>query len=144
MWQLWSKILDVRVPLLSQNLATVPSVKDLGNRLDSNLTFNEHVNIFTSSLISTSLCQISRVEHLSSKSVLLTILNCSVFSKLFYCSIVWSGTFKQNIHKLQLAQNFSACVLTNTRKFEHISPFLQELGWSSTNHQLLVHNVTQL
>ena len=37
--------MDVRVPLLSQNLATVPSVKDLGNRLDSNLTFNEHVNI---------------------------------------------------------------------------------------------------
>ena len=96
-----------------------------------------------SSLIST-LCQISKVRHLFSKSVLFTILNCLVFSKLFYCSTVWSGTFKQNIHKLQLVQNFAARVLTNTRKFDHISPVLRELGWSSIKHLLLVRDVTQL
>ena len=97
----------------------------------------------TLSLIST-LCQISKVRHLFSKSVLFTILNCLVFSKLFYCSTVWSGTFKQNIHKLQLVQNFAARVLTNTRKFDHISPVLRELGWSSIKHLLLVRDVTQL
>ena len=58
-----SKIPDVRVPFLGQNLAPVPSVKDLGIILDSNLTFNEHVNKLTSSLIST-LCQIRKVRHL--------------------------------------------------------------------------------
>ena len=66
------------------------------------------------------------------------------FSKLFHCSTVWSGTFKQNIHKLQLVQNFAARVLTNTRKFDHISPVLRELGWSSIKHLLLVRDVTQL
>ena len=43
-------------------------------RLKTGLTFNEHVNSLTSSLIST-LCQISRVRHLFSKSVFFTILN---------------------------------------------------------------------
>ena len=62
------KIPDVRVPFLGQTLAPVPSVKDLGIILDSNLTFNEHVNTLTSSLIST-LCQIRKVRHLFSKSV---------------------------------------------------------------------------
>ena len=62
------KIPDVRVPFLGQNLALVPSVKDLVIILDSNLTFNEHVNTLTSSLIST-LCQIRKVRHLFSKSV---------------------------------------------------------------------------
>ena len=43
MRQLLSKIPDVRVPFLGQNLAPrVPSVKYLGIILDSNLTFNEH------------------------------------------------------------------------------------------------------
>ena len=42
MRQLLSKILDVRVPFLGQNLAPVPSVKYLGVILNSNLTFNEH------------------------------------------------------------------------------------------------------
>ena len=97
----------------------------------------------TSSLVST-LCQITKVRHLFSKSLLFTILNCLVFSKLFYCSTVWSGTFEQNIHKLQLGQNFAARVLTNTRKFDHISPVLRELGWSSIKHLLLVRDVTQL
>ena len=97
----------------------------------------------TSSLIST-LCQISKVRHLFSKSLLFTILNCLVFSKLFYCSTVWSGTFEQNIHKLQLGQNFTARVLTNSRKFDHILPVLRELVWSSIKHLLLVRDVTQL
>ena len=83
MRQLLSKILDVRVPFLSQNLAPVPLVKDLGIILDSNLTFNEHVKTLTSSLIS-SMCQISKVRHLFQ----ISILNCLVFSKLFYCSTV--------------------------------------------------------
>ena len=96
----------------------------------------------TLSLIST-LCQISKVRHLFSKSVLFTILNCLVFSKLFCCSAVWSGTFKRDIHKRQLVQNFAARVLTNTRKFDHISPVLRELGWSSIKH-LLLRDVTQL
>ena len=118
------------------------SVKDLGIILDLNLTFNEHVNTLTSSLISI-LCQI-RVRHLFSKSVLTTILNCLVFCKLFYCSTVWSGTFAYNINKLQLVQNFTSRVLTNTKKFDHISPVLRDLCWPSIKNQLLVRDVTML
>lgn len=123
MRQLLSGVPDIRVPFLGQHLIPVSSVKDLGIVLDSNLTFNEHVNTLTSSLIST-LWQISRARHLFSKSVLTIILNCIVFCKLFYCSTVWSGTFAHNINKLQLVQNFAARVLTNSKKFDHISPVL--------------------
>ena len=52
-----------------------------------------------------------------------------MFSKLFKCSTVWSGTYKQNIHKLQLMQNFAARILTDTRKYDHITPALNALGW---------------
>ena len=111
--QLLSKVLAIRVPFLGQQLIPVSSVKDLGIILDSNLTFNEHVNTLASSLISI-LCQISRVRHLFSKSVLTTILNCLVFCKLFYCSTVWSGTFAYNINKLQHLYRISppVCWLT--------------------------------
>ena len=54
--QLLSKILDIRAPFIGQYLTPVSSVKDLGIILDFNLTFNEHVNTLTSSLISI-LCQ---------------------------------------------------------------------------------------
>ena len=103
------------------------SPKDLGIILDSNLNFNDHVTSLSSSLLST--FQVNRVRHLFSREVLNTILNSLVFSKLFYCSTVWSGTSKDNVHKLQLLQNFAARILTNTKKFDHISPILNELGW---------------
>ena len=74
--------------------------------------------------------------------VLLTILNCLVSSKLFLVNS--TGTFQQNIHKLQLAQNFAARVLTNNRKLDHISSVQRELGWSSIKHLLLGRDVTQL
>ena len=81
----------------------------------------------TSSLLSM-LCQISRVRHLFIKPVLSTILNSLIFSKRFYCYTVWAATSKQNLQKLQLVQNFAARVLTDTKKFDHISPVLRELG----------------
>ena len=124
--QLVSKLPHVTVPFLGQEFTPASSAKDLGIILDSNLTFTEHISTLPSSLLS-SLCQISRVRHLFTKDVLNIILNYLIFSKLFHCSTVWSGTFKQNIKKLQLIQNFAWRILTDTRKYDHISPILREL-----------------
>ena len=67
-----------------------------------------------------------------------------MFSKLFYCFTVWAGISKQNLQKLQLVQNFAARILTDTKKFHHISPVLREFGWPSTKDQLLVRDTTQV
>ena len=72
------------------------------------------------------------------------LLNSLIFSKRFYCSTVWAGTSKQNLQKLQLVLNFAARVLTDTKKFDHISPVLRELGWPSIKDQLLVRDTTQV
>ena len=41
-------------------------------------------------------------------------------------------------------ENFAARVLTDTNKFDHISPVLRELGWPSIKDQLLVRDTTQV
>ena len=138
--QLVSKLPDVSVPFLRQKLIPESSTKDLGVILDSSLTFSSHISSLSSSLLS-SLCQISRVHHLFSKEALCIMINSLVFSKLFYCSTVWSGTYKQNIHKLQLMQNFTARILTDTRKYDHITPALKDLGWLTVEEQLRLWEV---
>ena len=115
-------------PSLDNSYALSRMKKDLGVTLDSGLTFNNHISSLSSSLLS-SLCQISRVRHLFSKEVFYIMINSVVFSKLFYCSAVWAGTYKQNIYKLQLMQNFAARILTDTGKYDHITPALKALGW---------------
>ena len=128
---------------MGQQLKPVASCKDVGILLDSGLTFNEHVASLTSSLMS-SLCQINRVKHLFPKNVILLVINALTFSKLFYCSTVWSGTSKQNINKLQLVQNFAARILIGVKKYDHVSSALKELGWLSIERLLQLRDVTMV
>ena len=105
---------NITVPFLGQDLVPVTAAKDLGVTVYSNLTFNDHIASLSSSLLST-LVQINRLRHLFSKDVLYIIPNSLVFSKLFYCSTIWSGNSKENIRKLQLMRNFAGRILTNTK-----------------------------
>ena len=84
------------------------------------------------------------VRHFFFKDVLYIILSSLVFSKMFYCSTAWYETSKENIHKLQLMQNFVGCVLTNTKKFDHITPVIHELGWLTIEELLRLRDVTMI
>ena len=54
-------------------------------------------------------------------------INALVFSKLYYCSSVWSSSPACNVHKLQYVENFAVRIIYNLRKFDHISPVLRNL-----------------
>ena len=68
------------------------------------------------------------------------IIKSLIFTKLLFCSTVWSGTSKTNIHKLQLVQNFSARILSGKCKFEHITPTLKDLNLLAVSDLLLVRD----
>ncbi|CAH3121533.1 unnamed protein product [Porites lobata] len=57
-------------------------------------------------------------------------------SKMLYCSSVWSNTRLQNIKRLQSIQNFASKIVTNSRKFDHVTPLLRELNWLPVKEQL--------
>ena len=90
-------------------------------------SFDEHITSVTSSCLS-SLSQINRVKHRLDRNTLLGVNSALVFSKLYYCSSVWSSTTKKNINKLQNVQNFAARIITHSQKFDHITPVLTELN----------------
>ena len=48
---------------------------------------------------------------------------------MLYCSTVWSNTSTQNINKLQSIQNFESKIVTNSWKFDHVTPLLRQLNW---------------
>ena len=76
------------------------------------------------------------MRHLLGTRTLENVTNALVFSKLYYCSPVWSSTTKKNISKLQKIQNFAARIITNTRKFDHVTPVLQKLRWLPVSYYL--------
>ena len=55
--------------------------------------------------------------------------NSLVSSKLDYCNSLYSGISQVNLNKLQRIQNSLARVITNTSKYQHITPILKKLHW---------------
>ena len=90
---------DPRITLLSKEITSSKSAKNLGVTMDCNLTYNEHVTQVTSKFIG-SLCQINRVKYLFDRGTLITTVDSLVFSKLLYRSSVWANTTKKNIELL--------------------------------------------
>ena len=80
--------------------------------------------------------QISRAKHVFKEALRITIINALVFSKLYYCSSVWSNTTDTNIRKLQSVQNFAARILSNTKKYDHVTPVLKRLRWLPVKNNL--------
>ena len=59
--------------------------------------------------------------------------------------MTWAGIFKnENLQKLILVQNVATRLVTNTKKFDHITAVLLELQSPSDKCQLEVRDVTLL
>jgi hypothetical protein len=100
-----------QITILGENITPVAVAKDLGMILDSCLSYDEHIASVVSSCIA-GLGQISRVKHIFDRKTLILIINSLIFSKMYYCSAVWSNTSQRNIEKLQAVQNFAARIFT--------------------------------
>ena len=124
--------------LLGKEVTPVASEKDLGVLLDSILTYmyNDHVASTVSSCMAR-LGQIKgRVKHAFDRNTLTIIINTLVFSKLFYCSNVWSNTTESNLNKIQAVQNFAIRIISSTKKYDHVTPILKDLRLLPVRQQL--------
>ena len=121
-----SNLPDVRLSSLGNDLIPAKAIKDLSVTFDPNLTFYDHI-LKTVSSCMPSLTQISRVKHMFDKNTFMAIINALVFSNLFYRSSVWSNTAATHLLKLQAEQNFAARIISDTRKFDNITPILKDL-----------------
>ena len=60
----------------------------------------------------------------------------SIIARLDYCNFFLVESSDANFQRLQLAQNAVACVISGTRKYEHIRPVLCSLHWLLIEYQI--------
>ena len=131
-----AKLEDFCLTLLGKEHLPVNSIKDLGVILDSNLTYNDHI-ASTVSICMSCLGQINRVKHSIDRNTLTIVINALVLSKLYYCTYVWCKT---NLTKVQAVQNFACRIISNKRKYDHVTPILKGLRWLPVGQQLYYLN----
>ena len=49
---------------------------------------------------------------------------------------MWGNTTKKNFAKLQNVQNFAARIITDTKKYDHITPAPEQLDWLPVRQML--------
>ena len=113
------------------------SARNLGFIFDSDMSFTDQINSLSKSC-RFHIRDIRRIRHLLPLSAATALANSLVSSKLDYCNSLYNGISQANLNKIQRIQNTLARVVTNTSKFEHITPILQKITLASnqTTHRL--------
>ena len=119
------------VTSISLGNTTIPvstSARNLGFIFDSDMSLTSQVNLVCKSS-HFHIRDIRRIRNLIPLSVAITLANSLVSSRLDYCNSLYFGMSKQNIQKLQRVQNSLARAITQTSKYQHITPVLKDLHW---------------
>ena len=109
-------------------IQSVPLPRNLGFIFDSDMSFSDQINSVSKSC-HFHIRDIRRIRHLLPLSTATALANSLVSSKLDYCNSLYSGISQTNLNKLQRIQNSLARVITNTSKYQHITPTLKKLHW---------------
>ena len=94
------------------------SVSDLGVILDNQLKMTDHVTALCRS------CFFQLHQIRSTSDARKTLVNAFVMSRLDYCNSLCHGINEGLLNKLQHIQNAAARLVTDTRKYDHITPIL--------------------
>ena len=123
------KFSDLTNLSLSNDIIPVSSsARNLGFIFDSDMSFSDQINSVSKSC-HFHIRDIPRIRHLLPLSTATALANSLVSSKLDYCNSLYSGISQTNLNKLQRIQNSLARVITNTSKYQHITPTLKKLHW---------------
>ena len=68
--------------------------------------------------------------------------NALVSSRLDYCNSLFRGLSCSSQHKLQSIQNTLARIVTNHRKYAHVTPILKQLHWLPVKYRHMFKTAT--
>ena len=120
---------DLKIHFGNAAITPLKSVKNLGVYMDQYLLYDIHVN-HISRKVNGILMFLNRIKDNFDQSARIIVVQSLVLSIINYCSKIWGMTTNQQIERVQRLENFAAKVaLGKGRKYDHATPFLNELNW---------------
>ena len=88
------------------------------------------------------MCDLCRIKRYLTPEVAVIAANALVSSRLDYCNSLFRGLSCFNLHKLQSIQNTLARIVTNKRKYAHVTPILKQLHWLPFKYRCMFKTAT--
>ena len=116
------------------------SAKNLGVTFDPELKMDLHVNNMTRSCFF-QLRQLRSIRRSLTMEATKTLVQSLVSSRVDYCNSIFYGAKNAVLRRLQSVLNAAARLVTNTRKFDHITPVLRDqLHWLPIRQRIIFKN----
>ena len=120
---------DIRINFDENQLKPRCSVKNLGVYFDRYMSFESHIDHVYKKVMGV-LLYLNRIKRVFEPQTRVIVVQSLALSLINYCYIIWGSTSNVHLNKIQKLQNFAARVADGTaRKFDHITPILNKLGW---------------
>jgi len=119
------------------------TVQNLGATFDSTMSMEAHTNKVVRNIFF-HIRRIGKIRGHLDHETAAKVIQALVTSRLDINNALLAGTTQANIHRLQVAQNTSARLLTRTRRTEHISPVLRGLHWLPVDKRILFKVLVQV
>ena len=83
-----------------------------------------------------------RIRQYLTPEVAFLAADALVSIRVEYCNSLFRGLSRFNQHKLQSIQNTLARIVTNHRKYAHVTPILKQLHWLPVKYRCMFKTAT--
>ena len=129
------------VSILGSLLHPVDSVRNLGVWFDAEFSSSEHVKT-TCKACFLQMRDLRGIRQYLTPIVAVLAANALVSSRLDYCNSLFRGLSCFNQQKLQSIQNPPTRIVTNHRKYAHVTPILKQLHWLPVKYRCMFKTAT--
>jgi hypothetical protein len=110
------------------NVQTSKCVRNLGVLFDSSMLMKDQITSVVKGC-NIQVRSIGRIRQYLSFEAASNLIHAFISSRLDYGNSLLSGLPNNSLTKLQRVQNTAARILTKTKKYDHITPILDDLHW---------------
>ena len=123
-----SHVPEVSLLLDGVTVSPTESVRNLGVIFDSEMSMAPHVRSLCTGL-NFQLRNLSRIRRFLDYDTSHLVTRSIILQRLDYCNGLLLGCPKSEIQRLQRIQNWAAKVICKASKWDHVTPYLQQLHW---------------
>ena len=117
------------------SISSVDKAKNLGFWFDSKMTMVTNISKCSSAAFF-NIFNIRRIRKFLTYETAKILVNSLVLSRLDYCNSLLYGLPTVHLNKLQIVQNAAARLISNTSRFDHITPTLINLRWLPVKYRI--------
>ena len=131
------------ISFMGELLSPSPHVKNLGVIMDQNLSWHQHLKHVSQRCFGT-LVGLAHARHVLPLNVMPRLIDALVISHVRYCIQVYGNCNTELSGVIQKIFNFAARLISNRRKFDHISDVLSSLDWLNSRQFIAYFDLRML